>query len=128
MLLLIDEDVPVSVAEFLRSREHEVRFVRDELAAGASDPTIAAYGNGIGAIVVTCNHRHFKALSPHFSKGSLLRLPQLGRVSLACNQTSARRRIEEVIDWIEYEYAQCQQRTDRRLLITVRENDFVVER
>jgi predicted nuclease of predicted toxin-antitoxin system len=53
MLLLIDENVPNSVAKFLADRGHDVRFVRDLLPAGTPDPVVAVVGDRLSAIVVT---------------------------------------------------------------------------
>jgi predicted nuclease of predicted toxin-antitoxin system len=128
MLLLMDEDVPDSATAFLRSRGHEVMLVRDIFAAGTKDPEIATYGNGLEAIIVTCNHRHFHSLSPRFSKTSRLRFPRLGRISLRCRQTAARGRLELLIERIEYEFQQSQHHADRRMLVTIRDNDFIIER
>jgi predicted nuclease of predicted toxin-antitoxin system len=56
MLLLIDENVPDSVAKFFAERGHEVRFVRDLFPGGTPDPVIATWGNRVSAIVVTWDH------------------------------------------------------------------------
>jgi predicted nuclease of predicted toxin-antitoxin system len=48
MLLLIDENVPMSVARFLADRGHDVRFVRDLFPAGTPDPIIAMIGDKLG--------------------------------------------------------------------------------
>ena len=42
MALLVDENVPASVATFLADRGHEVRLVRELFPAGTPDPVIAA--------------------------------------------------------------------------------------
>lgn len=54
MLLLIDENVPNSVAEFLAERGHDVRLVRDLFPAGIPDPVIATIGDRLSALV-PCN-------------------------------------------------------------------------
>jgi predicted nuclease of predicted toxin-antitoxin system len=41
MRLLIDENVPTSVARFFEERDHEVVYVRDVLPAGMPDPVVA---------------------------------------------------------------------------------------
>lgn len=40
MRLLIDENVPLSVAQFFEQRGHEVIYVRDILPAGTPDPVL----------------------------------------------------------------------------------------
>jgi len=49
MLLLIDENVPDSVAKFFAARGHEIRFVRDLFPGGTPDPVIATWGNRVSA-------------------------------------------------------------------------------
>jgi predicted nuclease of predicted toxin-antitoxin system len=53
MLLLSDENVPMSVATFFRQHGHDVRFVRDLVPTGTLDPIVAMIGDKLSAIVVT---------------------------------------------------------------------------
>jgi hypothetical protein len=53
MSLLIDENVPDSVAIFLRERGHAVYLSHDVLAQGAKDHVIARLGDSMASIVVT---------------------------------------------------------------------------
>lgn len=62
MTLLIDENVPNSVAEFFAGRGHHVSYVRDVLPAGTPDPVVARIGDRLSAIVVTWD-RDFEASS-----------------------------------------------------------------
>ena len=128
MLLLIDEDVPASVAAFFAERGHDVRLVRDLFAAGTPDPVIARLGDELGAIVVTWNQRDFRRLAARVPTGEPARLRRLGRISFRCHEAHGRRRAEELIEWIEFEYAQVQKRRDRRLLIEILESTFRVIR
>jgi predicted nuclease of predicted toxin-antitoxin system len=119
MLLLIDENVPDSVAEFFRERGHDVRLVRELLPAGTADPVIATLGDEWGAIVVTWNHKDFKQLAKRVPVGERQRFRNLGRISFRCNEAKGRQRLEELIDFIEFEFASVQKRKDRRLLLEV---------
>jgi predicted nuclease of predicted toxin-antitoxin system len=67
MLLLIDENVPTSIAEFFTSRGHEVKFVLDLLPGGTPDPVIATVGDRLAAIVVTWD-RDFDRWSGEFRR------------------------------------------------------------
>lgn len=53
MVLLVDENVPLSVAECFRERGHEVIFVREKLPAGTPDPVVALIGDRLSAVVVS---------------------------------------------------------------------------
>ncbi|MEA2641644.1 MAG: hypothetical protein QOF51_3038 [Chloroflexota bacterium] len=128
MLILADENVPDSVAEFFRERGHEVHLVRELFLGGTPDPVIARIGDEMGAIIVTWNHKDFKHLAARIPSGEAARLRNLGRISFRCNEAHGRRRAEELIDLIEFEYAQVQQRHDRRLMIEILESVFRVIR
>jgi hypothetical protein len=126
MLLLIDEDVPDSVASFFRERGHDVRLVRDLFLPATPDPVIAALGNELGAIIVTWNHKDFKKLAAQIPIGQCQRFRNLGRINFLCRETRGRQRAEANIESIEFEYHQAQRRPDRRLLIEITETSFRV--
>jgi predicted nuclease of predicted toxin-antitoxin system len=119
-LLLIDENVPLSVAKFLKSRGHDVQFVRDRLPAVTADPVIAAAGDKIFAIVVTWD-RDFDVLAHRGAKGKKSSFRHLGRISFRCNEAHGRRLIEEWIDLIELHYEKTLRRADRRMIVQIQE-------
>lgn len=127
MLLLIDENVPNSVADYLRDRGHDVRLVRDLFPAGTPDPVIAALGDELRAIVVTWDP-DFRRIAARVPVGERQRFRRLGRISFRCNEASGKRRIEELIDSIEFEYDLVQKRGDKRLLVEITETTFRVIR
>jgi predicted nuclease of predicted toxin-antitoxin system len=59
VVVLIDENVPDAVAQFLQRRGHVVHYVRHELALGTSDKDVARHANDLGGIVVTWNYKDF---------------------------------------------------------------------
>ena len=128
MLLLIDENVPNSVVEFFKERSHDVRLVRDLFPGGIPDPVIARVGDELGAIVVTWNHRDFKALASRIPKGNVQLFRRLGRVNFRCHEARGRQRLEQLIESIEFEYAQVQKQRDRRLMIEIGETSFRIIR
>ena len=89
MLLLIDENVPLSVAQVFVDRGHDVRFVRDVLAAGSPDPVVAIVGDRLSAIVVTWD-RDFERLVSRVPEGNRRRFRNLGRISFRCNEVRGR--------------------------------------
>ncbi len=128
MLLLMDENVPDSVSEFFRGRGHEVYLVRDLFLPGTPDPVIALAGDRQHAIIVTWNHKDFKRLATRIPVGERLRFRHLGRINFRCNEAHGSRRAEELIEWIEFEFAQVQKRSDKRLMIEIGETSFRVIR
>ena len=119
MLLLIDENVPQSVTEFLRDRGHDVRFVRDLLLPGTPDPLIARLGEELGAIVVTWNRRDFKNLTAPVPPGYRRRFRRLGWINFNCRETRGRQRIEQVIEVVEFHFALAQKRPDQQFRVEI---------
>lgn len=126
MLLLIDEDVPESVVEFLRERGHEILYARNLTGSGAKDPVVARIGDEATAIIVTWNQKDFKRLAARIPEENFQRFRRLGRISFTCRHSRGRARIEEVIDHIELLYQASLARRDKRLLIEVHQTAIKV--
>ncbi len=101
MLLLIDENVPRSVATVFQTHGHDIVFVKEALGEGTPDPAVVTYADTINAIIVTWNHKHFKRWVSRATQGRR----QAGRISFKCEEL------------IEAEYALAQSRKDKRVLI-----------
>ncbi len=86
---------------------------------GKSDHVLAAIGDADGAVFVTWNAKHYKKIIRPRLKGSE-RLRRLGLVSFECNHALGRKRIEDVIGLIEFEYEQLQERRDSRMRIEIK--------
>lgn len=122
----MDNDVPDSVAGMLRERGHSVELVRDLFPTDTPDPVIAQYADSRSAIVVTCDKHH---------KQGIQRRPDLnpqryryaGRINLE-SQTHARRRLEQFIETVEFEYSLAQTRQDKRCIIEITSTYMRIER
>lgn len=125
MLLLIDENVPNSVADFLIARGHDVRFVRDLFPAGTPDPVIATMGDRLSAIVVTWD-RDYEALVRRVPVGNRNTFRRLGRISFRCNETRGRALIERWIGHIEFHYTEAVERGEFRMIVQIQESGFKV--
>lgn len=127
MRFLIDENVPDSVARFLAARGHEVLYARELLPSGTPDQVIATLGDELECIIVSWD-RDFDRLVSRAPTGSRAALRRLGRLTYRCKAPNGLRRTEQLIELIEFEYAQLQQRRDRRLLIQIGDSFFRVDR
>jgi len=125
MLLLIDENVPNSVAEFFIARGHEVRFVRDLFPGGTPDPVIATIGDRLSAIVVTWD-RDYESLVRRIPVGNRARFHRLGRISFKCNESKGRALLERWIASIEFHYSEALKNKDFRMIVQVQESGFKV--
>jgi predicted nuclease of predicted toxin-antitoxin system len=126
--LLIDEDVPQSVVDFLQERGHEAILVREILLPGAADPVIAAIGDELEAIIVTWNQKDFRRLASRTPPRTGRAFRRLGRISFRCHESRGRSRLEQVIESIEFEYQQSLKLSDSRLIMEVGETYFRVLR
>jgi Domain of unknown function (DUF5615) len=123
MLLLIDENVPESVARFLLSRGHEVRYVRDLFPGGTPDPVIATIGDRLSAVVVTWDH-DFDKLVSRVPTGYGGKFRRLGRISFRCKEPRGLDLIQRWIDFIEFHFEQAQKRSDIRMIVQIQESGF----
>lgn len=128
MRLLIDEHVPDSITNLFRNRGHTVLLVRDSGLKGEPDQLLAKAANEAEAIVVTFNHRHFAKLINRHSASSRNRYPHAGRISFRCSEAMAVERLHRFIAAIEREHADLQSEDDRRLLISISDKWFSLER
>ena len=123
MLLLIDENVPNSVAEYFASRGHQVRYVRDIFPGGTPDPVIATMGDRLSAIVVTWD-RDFEKLASRVPAGNRASFRRLGRVSFRCNEARGLELLKRWIGMLEYHYLQALEQPDFRMLVQIQESGF----
>lgn len=134
MALLIDEDIPFPVADFLRDRGHEIHLVKQSTFEGEPDEVIVRLADQISrssrrdVIIVTGNHKHFVRLIARRPPLNYNRFRALRRISVRCNKAAALKRFRETIDDIEREYQFCQGRPDKRLIMTIDDHHFSIER
>lgn len=123
MRLLIDENVPRSVAEFFASRGHTVEYVKDLFPARTPDAVIAAIGDRMSAIVVTWD-KDFEALVSRVPAGGKAAFKKLGRISFRCREPRGLELAEKWIESIEFHYQQALVRADLRMIVQVYEGGF----
>lgn len=127
MILIIDENVPQTVAEFFRGRGHSVIPIRDFLGRGAPDAAIARFSDEAMAVVVTWD-RDFKQIVRRAPTGRRTEFRRLGRISFSCRESNGLRRTERLIDYIEFAFERAQSDRDQRLIVEITESSFRVVR
>jgi Domain of unknown function (DUF5615) len=125
---LIDENVDVDVGQFLAERGHTVHYVVQVLMPGAHDPMLAQWADLRDAIIVTHNAKDFKVLVSRIPLEGRAQFRSAGRLTLRCKESRAKPRIEQLIESIEFEYAQSQKRKDKRFIAEVGDWKFNVVR
>lgn len=127
MRLIIDENVNSEIARFLQERGHDVVFIRDQLGEGMADTAIADFGEEWKAIIVTYD-RDFKRLVERAPGSNRLQFRQLGRISLNGKPQNAVRRLDALIESIEFEHARVATQRDGRLIIEITETTLRIVR
>ena len=89
----MDEDADAGIAEFLRTRGHDVQFSRDVLRRGSTDTLVASAADRLGAIVITRNYRHFRRLIRRVMPEQLPLPAAAGLICFRCNDAVALPRI-----------------------------------
>lgn len=125
--LLLDHNVPESVARVFRGRGHQVTLVRDILPTDSPDPLIAAVSEEVGAILVSCD-RDFRQIAPRIPKGKRARFQKLSRISLECNETIAAVRVTDAMSFIEAEWEIAQARADKRMIVVIQNSGMKTQR
>lgn len=101
MLIITDEDVPDDVASFLADRNHEVLLAREHFLLATPDAVIAKAASERGAVVVTWNRRHFKALAKRKRKNGSLSYPGMSVIAFSCSHPRGLARIQTLVSEIE---------------------------
>lgn len=101
MRLLIDQNVPDSVAQFFRERGHDVQLVRETLGRAAPDQLIAITAELQGVIIVTFDKDfgRFKKLLPEGQRQGFV--SGAGVIHLAMRETRGVARLRDEIEMIE---------------------------
>jgi predicted nuclease of predicted toxin-antitoxin system len=116
--LLLDHNVPDSVAQVFRERGHIVALLREIMPTDSPDPVVATVGDMDGAILISCDH-DFDSIAPRILKGMRARFRRLSRIAIRCPEFHAARRIAEAMEFIELEYKTAQSRSDKRMFIEI---------
>jgi predicted nuclease of predicted toxin-antitoxin system len=109
--------VPQAVGLVLRAANHEVIFLRQELAPNSPDPLVAAVSEMNHAILVSLDS-DFKQLAPRAGIGRR-RFQRLSRIALKCNEPQAASRIGAALSLIQHEWNHAQQQSDKRMIIEI---------
>lgn len=127
MNLLIDECVPMSVAQVFADRKHNLVYVAKELGQKTPDLLVAETANENSLILITWNVRDFRRLGlrrkPPDNKQ---RFRNAGMISFTCEEIQGATRAKQLIESIEFEYQQTLKRPDKRLFIEIRDDQFIV--
>ena len=123
MRLLLDQNVPDSVATIFKDRGHEVVYLRDILPPDTPDPIVATVSE-LEKLVLVSSDGDFDKIAPRIPVGQKQRFRKLSRISLKCKAPHAAKRLSAAMSLIEAEYAIAEKSNDPRMIIVVG-NSFI---
>lgn len=126
MQFLLDENVPVSVADVLRRHGHTVEFVREILPPTSPDPMVATVSEEIGTVLIS-HDKDFRSIAPRIPVGRR-RFRRLSRIALTCSEPQAAQRMEKAMSLVETEYEIAQQSQDKRMIVVIGNSFIKTER
>ena len=122
MRVIVDEDMPASVAELFAERGHAVEYVLDHFLPGTGDYVIAKAASAEQIVVVTWNLRHFVSYANRKLEDGSLRYPGMSLITFRCPKPEGRARAEQVLPVIEAMHALTVGTGGRRMIAVVGEN------
>jgi predicted nuclease of predicted toxin-antitoxin system len=123
MHFMLDENIPMDVADMLRAHGHKVEWIRDYVLPGSPDPLVATVSEEMTAILVSSDG-DFEKIAPRVSQGQRARFRRLSRIWLRCSEPQAAQRLEKALDFIEAEFELAQKQADKRMNVWI-SNSFL---
>ncbi len=118
MRLLLDQNVPNSVATVFADRGYTVLHLRDLVAPDSPDPIVATVSELENAVLVSSDG-DFDKIAPRVPDGQRRRFRKLSRITLKCKPSRAAQRIAAAMSLIEAEYEIAQNSRDPRMIVVV---------
>ena len=104
MKLLLDHNVPVSVAGVFRKHGHEVKLVSDILPTDAPDPVIARISETDGLVLVSADADFRKMIQKVAADGQKAKFRKLSLISLLCSEYQSAERVDKGMSLIQAEW------------------------
>ena len=116
MLFMLDENVPVDVADMLVQHGHDAVFIRDYVPPGSPDPLVATVAQELDAVLVSFDG-DFQLIAPRIPKGHRQRFRKLSRIWLRCSEPQAAKRLEIALSLVVSEYGLAETSNPMRVWI-----------
>lgn len=118
---MLDENVPVSVAERLTALGHQADFIKNFVPEGSPDPLVATVSESLDAVLISFDG-DFEKIAPRVPEGEKARFKKLSRIWMKCFEPKAAQRIEIAIDLIQSEHALASGQADTRMFFWIGRN------
>jgi predicted nuclease of predicted toxin-antitoxin system len=114
MRFMLDENVPVDMAEMLIQHGHGAEFIRDYVPPGSADVIVATVSEQQNCVLVSFDG-DFEAIAPRVPLGHRARFRKLSRIWMRCDEPDGASRLKGALDLLVSEFALAQARADKRL-------------
>ena len=116
MLFILDENVPVGVADMLVQLGHDAQFIRDYVTPGSPDSLVATVAQELDAVLISFDG-DFELISPRIPKGQRQRFRKLSRIWMRCTEPQAARRLQVALSLVMSEYELAKPNAPMRMWI-----------
>src|ERR1700753_765723 len=100
MHFMLDENVPVDVAEMLVKHGHIAEFIRNYIPPGSPDPLVATIAQELNAVLISFDG-DFQNIAPRIPHGQRARFRRLSRIWMRCDEPDAAHRFKGALSLVE---------------------------
>lgn len=115
---MLDENIPILVAEELRELGHEAVTIRDFAYRKTDDEAVGELAEDLEAVLITAD-RDFQSIAPRIPDGQRRRFRKLSRIWLRCTASRSGERLRKAMSFIEAEHDIALNSRDRRMLLEI---------
>ncbi|MGF6309936.1 putative nuclease of putative toxin-antitoxin system [Bradyrhizobium sp. i1.8.4] len=114
MRFMLDENVPVDMADMLTRHGHEAQFIREYVPPGSADLIVATVAEQQNSVLVSFDG-DFESIAPRIPIGHRARFRRLSRIWMRCFEPDGASRLQGALELVVSEFALAQFRADKRL-------------
>ena len=114
---MLDENVPIDVADMLIEQGHEANFIRDYVPPGSPDPLVATVAQELNAVLLSFDG-DFEVIAPRIPRGHRKRFRKLSRIWMRCDEPQAANRLKVGLDLVVSEYALAKPNAPMRMWVS----------
>jgi predicted nuclease of predicted toxin-antitoxin system len=118
MRFMLDENVPVDMADMLIQHGHAAEFIRDYVPPGAGDVLVATISEQQNCVLISFDG-DFESIAPRVPRGHRARFRRLSRIWMRCDEPDGAPRLQSALDLVISEFGLAQSRADMRLFFWV---------
>jgi predicted nuclease of predicted toxin-antitoxin system len=117
MHFMLDENVPVAVADMLKQHGHNAEFIRDYVPPGSPDPLVATVAEELKAVLISFDG-DFEKIAPRIPRGERTRFRKLSRIWMRCSEPQAAKRLKMALDLVVSEHRVSQPNAPMRMWVS----------